>query len=466
MRKMMKKMLLFLMPITMFAGVSEIAYAEEDNIVAQSEEDNIVVEINEQNFPDPVFRDHILNGFHYIWDENNNQIKIVYDANKDGKLSESEIANIQQMLLQEKKIYDLTGIEYFTSLIELDCQWTQISSLDVSKNTELQYLNCYRTNLAGTLDLSANVNLKGVCCSKNSLLENVIVNNCTELENLDVESTGVSSINLSGNSKLKAFSCSATPISALDLSHNPELESLSCYNTLITTLDVSHNPMLTYLKCSSNSLESIDLSKNTNLNYLDISNTKIQGIDVSNHDSLLSLMVTGNSFVWLNIGDDANMFLYTSEGMAELTVPEKGFDITEYFSGIETEKITIVSGGKLEGNIISGYEEGTPLVYNYNCGKLNGEDVVLTATLNLSVKEEESSKVPDDEESSTISDEDHEDGQTEESKDGTKETSVNDGEKIKESVPDTGDDANVMALLVVMVIGAVIMVGVTRKRIN
>lgn len=123
MRKMMKKMLL-LMLITMFAGVSEIAYAEEDSTVAQNEEDNIVVEINEQNFPDPVFRDHILNGFHYIWDENNNQIKIVYDANKDGKLSESEIANIQQMLLQEKKIYDLTGIEYFTSLIELDCQWT------------------------------------------------------------------------------------------------------------------------------------------------------------------------------------------------------------------------------------------------------------------------------------------------------------------------------------------------------
>ena len=425
MRKIMKGCLMLFLFASMVCSVLETT--------VHAEEDKIVVEINQENFPDDVFREHILTGYHYVWDEAGNQIKVVYDANQDGKLSESEIANIQQLLLQEKQIYDLTGIEYFTALIELDCQWTQISSLDVSQNTELQYLNCYRTNLAGTLDLSKNTKLIGVSCLRNGLLEKVIVNNCTELDNLSIESTGVSAIDLSDNSKLRAFSCAATPINELDLSHNPELQTLSCYETAITTLDISHNPMLTDLDCSNNALEAIDISKNINLMSLNLSNTKIRGVDVSGHDNLFCLMATGDSFVWLNIGDDANMLIYTSEGVANLTVPESGFDITEYFGGIKAEKITIVSGGTLKGNIISGYEEATPVIYNYNCGKLNNEEVTITVTLNLSVNKDESS-------------------------------TDSGGNNKDESNPGTGDHANIMALLFGMVISAAIIAGIIKKK--
>lgn len=110
MNKMMKACYMLVLFLGIFLGIAKTVHAEEDNIV---------VEINEETFPDPVFREHILTGYHYIWDEEGNQIQVVYDANQDGKLSESEIANIQQMLVPEMAIYDLTGIEYFTSLIEL-----------------------------------------------------------------------------------------------------------------------------------------------------------------------------------------------------------------------------------------------------------------------------------------------------------------------------------------------------------
>lgn len=478
MRIIMKKCFLLFLLIGMVSGISETVHAEEDRII---------VEINEETFPDDVFREHILTGYHYVWDDEGNQIKVIYDANQDGKLSESEIANIQQMLLQKMLIYDLTGIEYFTSLIELDCQMTQISALDVSKNTELQLLNCYETNLAGTLDLSANTKIERVSCSRNIFLENINVNNCVELNYLDFTNTEVASIDLSDNNKLVSLSCSDTPITELNLSNNPELEIISCYNTEITQLDVSNNPMLWRLDCSVNALESIDLSKNMNLINVNLSYTKIQGIDFSNHENLNNLMVTGNSFVWLNIGDDMNGIIYTDEGMAELTVPENGFDITEYFSGINTEKITIVSGGKLEGNIISGYEEGTPVVYTYSCGTLNNEEFMLTVTLNLSVKKDETSTTPgsdkdetstvpdgdkdetstvpdaDNDESSNASAENNEESRVEDSKNDAKETFGNNNQEEKEPIPVTGDNVDTIVLLLGFLISAVIIVGISQK---
>ena len=42
------------------------------------------------------------------------------------------------------KIYDLKGIENFTALEELYCQDNHLTSLDLSQNTNLTYLNCSR----------------------------------------------------------------------------------------------------------------------------------------------------------------------------------------------------------------------------------------------------------------------------------------------------------------------------------
>ena len=483
--KIMKKCFILFLFVSIVCGASDAVYADEDKIV---------VEINEINFPDDVFREHILTGSHYVWDEEGNQIQIVYDANQDGKLSESEIASIQQLLLPQMAIYDLTGIEYFTALIELDCQYTHISTLDVSHNTELQYLNCYYTNMAGTLDLSNNTKLIGVCCH-HSFLDKVIVNNCTELENLNIESTEVSAIDLSDNSKLSALNCGDTSLRELDLSNNPALKTLSCYKTAITTLDISHNPLLIEADCSNNTLESIDVSQNKNLVTLKLSFTSIQGVDVSGHDNLRNLLVLGNSFVWLNVGDNANMSIAAGEGMAELTVPEDGFDITECFPGIEAEKITIVSGGTLEGNIISEYEEGTPVVYHYNCGTINNEEVIITAALNLNVDsddpatesgndtddpstepggdDDDSSTKPggDDDDPSTKPGGDDDDPSTKPGGDDDDSSNVpEDGDEESstpsntETAPDTGDHANVMVLLPGIVIPAVILTGIIKKK--
>jgi len=66
-----------------------------------------------------------------------------FDKNNDTFLDEDEIAAVPNIYVNQMKITDLTGVEYFTALEYLDCSSNELTSLDVSKNTALTYLNCY-----------------------------------------------------------------------------------------------------------------------------------------------------------------------------------------------------------------------------------------------------------------------------------------------------------------------------------
>ena len=65
-------------------------------------------------------------------------------------------------------ISDLTGIEDFTALTSLHCQFNQLTSLDVSQNTALTYLNCGGNQLTN-LDVSQNTALNYLNCDSNQL---------------------------------------------------------------------------------------------------------------------------------------------------------------------------------------------------------------------------------------------------------------------------------------------------------
>ena len=78
-----------------------------------------------------------------------------FDANHDGKISAEEAASVKIMNCENKGITSLKGIEYFTSLTYLNCRNNKLTSLDVSKNTQLVELWCDYNNLT-SLDVSKN----------------------------------------------------------------------------------------------------------------------------------------------------------------------------------------------------------------------------------------------------------------------------------------------------------------------
>ena len=109
------------------------------------------VAIDLTNFPDANFRTYVS----------------TFDTDNDDCLSPAELAAVKSMRLIGKSIGDLTGIEHFTALTELDCRRNQLTSLDVSKNTALEELDCGDNQLT-SLDLSANPKLSPSNCSPNN----------------------------------------------------------------------------------------------------------------------------------------------------------------------------------------------------------------------------------------------------------------------------------------------------------
>ena len=97
------------------------------NTTANAAEEEITsVEINEANFPDLNFRDYI---------------KSTFDTDYDGVLSAEEIAAVTEIIFSHGVldddlilVSDLTGIEYFTNLEELNCNDSNLTEIDLSKN--------------------------------------------------------------------------------------------------------------------------------------------------------------------------------------------------------------------------------------------------------------------------------------------------------------------------------------------
>ncbi|WP_246860201.1 leucine-rich repeat domain-containing protein [Flavobacterium sp. KBS0721] len=87
----------------------------------------------------------------------------------NGKITITDASSLTSLDLSNSNIKDLTGIEYFTSLTTLDVSNNQLTTLDVSKNIELETLNASSNQLT-TLDLSKNTKLTIVYTLNNPLV--------------------------------------------------------------------------------------------------------------------------------------------------------------------------------------------------------------------------------------------------------------------------------------------------------
>ncbi|MCQ2209870.1 MAG: leucine-rich repeat domain-containing protein [Paludibacteraceae bacterium] len=217
----------------------------------------VIVAIDEEHFPDEKFRQYVSE---------------IFDDNENNKLEASEIEIGIDVDCQENDIASLTGIEYFKNLRLLDCSYNQLTSLDLSSNTALEYLFCTDNQLT-SLDLSNNTNLEELSCFDNKLTsldlpasEHLTVINCG--------SNQLTSLNLENNTALEYLICNDNQLTTLDLLKNTELEYLECTDNQLTSLDLSNNTVLEYLDCSSNHFTTFDLSQNTNLyNFNCLDNT-------------------------------------------------------------------------------------------------------------------------------------------------------------------------------------------------
>jgi hypothetical protein len=92
------------------------------------------VTIESKNFPDPKFRAFVKQ----------------YDTNSDGTLSDAELSAVNTMDASRKSIKSLFGIQFFTSLRELDVSYNKIGDLNLSKNPYIRKVTCHHNKFGQT----------------------------------------------------------------------------------------------------------------------------------------------------------------------------------------------------------------------------------------------------------------------------------------------------------------------------
>ena len=316
-----------------------------------------------------------------IGDENFEKalIKNKLDDKLDGILTidENIISKTDTLNISGSNIKSIEGIEYFSSLKKLDCSNNDISSINVSKNTNLEELNCSNNNI-NSIDLNKNLQLKRLYVHnnqkrrpnypqthpkfrefRNKKSDNFQLNisNNINLEELNCSSNLISSLDVSKNINLIELNCSNNYLKTIDLSKNIQLKrlyfnsnynqrggpvnppggpkyvpefipfkldisrnknliELFCNRCYLTSIDLSRNSKLESLSCRQNQISSLDISKNSKLEKLSCGQNQITSLDVSNNPKLKRLRCEENNLSTLDVSHNTfleNLFCYTNQ---------------------------------------------------------------------------------------------------------------------------------------------------------
>ena len=284
-------------------------------------------------------------------------VKSNCDKDGDGYLSTKEIAAVTEIDVRSKSITNLKGIEYFTALTILNCSNNQLTALDVSKNTSLRLIECYKNKLRGT----AVDNLISSLPRKSGADLN-FYNNETSTGNLmtydQVQAakqkgwTPRMMSTVDGSSAWAEYA--GSDVVAIDATNFPDanfrkwlleqsygkdgyltlaeiagatfidvswkdiaslkgieyftaLTELRCYENQLTSLNVSGCTALTVLRCFGNELMSLDVSGCTALTCLYCDNNELNSLDVSKNTALTDLDCTNNLLTSLDASKNTKL---------------------------------------------------------------------------------------------------------------------------------------------------------------
>lgn len=261
-------------------------------------------------------------------------------------------------------ITDLTGIEEFTSMTELNISNNQITTLDLSFNSGLTAVNC-QSNQLTSIDISNqanlttffgqgnlfteinvangnNVNMTAFFVTNNPNLTCIEVDdvawataNWTTSNNIDATASfstdcgfctvpipdanfkaylvGNTAINTNGDTEIQCveasafngtINCSNLSISDLTgIEFFTSLTILDCSDNSLTFLDVTNNEFLESLTAENNSITTVDISNCTNITTVNIQNNNVSNFIKGTNIVFGSFYATNNSFTSIDLSD-------------------------------------------------------------------------------------------------------------------------------------------------------------------
>ncbi len=230
----------------------EELYSDEKTLLSCPSE---YIPIDSVHFPDANFR------------------KVVKHLSGNDIFLISEIKEEKEIRVHTGNISSLQGIEYFTEINELDCCDNDLVSLDLSKNSKLEYLYCTDNKIV-SIDIS-NSNIKKLLCDVDKIKEIICPPDYIPIDEVHFPDRNFRAELVSDANNNCIFSSSdisnvyylntyySLGISSLKgIEYFKELKQLSCQNNELVSLDLSQNTKLEYLECTGNNIKRLDISKN------------------------------------------------------------------------------------------------------------------------------------------------------------------------------------------------------------
>ncbi|PZU90503.1 MAG: hypothetical protein DI529_02895 [Chryseobacterium sp.] len=308
------------------------------------------------NIPDANFKAYLV-GNPLINTNNDNDIQISEANAFTGTIS-----------CYSRNITNLTGIEAFVNLAELNCANNQITSLDLSKNTFLSYLNCLSNQLTN-LDLSKNTALTGLYCVYNQII-NLDISKNTNLTTLLCYNNKIKNLDISQNLALTTLSCGSNQLTSIDVSKNTALEGLYVDYNQLTNIDVSKNTVLTDLYCSNNQLTHLDVSQNKDLRLLGCAFNQIKNLDISNNIALKNLSCGSNQLTNLDVSKITNLtdlYCYSNQ-LKSLDLKNGQNSKIENFSSTNNPNLTCIQVDNVDyANSQNNWDKDQTANYDINC---------------------------------------------------------------------------------------------------
>jgi hypothetical protein len=214
-------------------------------------------------------------------------IDLGVDDTLDGEVLTESIDTISILAVPSLEIADLTGIADFTALQELICFNNELTSLDLSSNTNIKLVNCSINNL---MDININncVEIQALICSDNALTEIDLSEN-TSLITLNIAQNELSSLDMSANISLMYLYCAENGLTDINVSDLYVLDVIACQNNGLVYLDLSTNISLTQCFCQFNQLINLDLKNGNNISICSdcfscFNNTDLDCVQVDDPD--------------------------------------------------------------------------------------------------------------------------------------------------------------------------------------
>lgn len=218
-------------------------------------------------------------------------LDIFYDDSINEVKGLSSLVKLKSLCLADYpgETIEVSGLE---TLQELVIQNGKLASLDVSRFTELNYLDLYELGIT-SLDVSGNSKLERLFCDGCTNLSDVKLPG--SIDRLSLDRCNLKAVDVSGCRNLSYLYVDNNKLTSIDVRKCKKLIELSLAgNKKLSKIDISKQKRLSELNISNTRIKKLDTSKNKELSTVDFHNTLVSKADFSKNKNLFSICYYGS----------------------------------------------------------------------------------------------------------------------------------------------------------------------------